>query len=450
MADATDPRELKGSAPEAVAETLATLIRRGFEEAEVYCKRGRSRRLEVDGSGHVTAFTSQEEGWAIRAGDAHGSWFLRGTGAPPREAPWPQTSGPRLRLPVVEAAAEPAPARPEGPLLAEGEARALLEAIARELQNELPGAKLSSAVLEEGLSESELGNSRGVRAAWSGRGAALRLEASAPDSPHRTAILERVERQALALHPGALARRLADRLHAAQAGAPPERDRGEMLLAPAVAARLLAGLLPALVGTRAAALAERWRDARGRIGSELLSIADDGGRPGALLQAPVDGEGVPTREIVLVEAGVYRQPLVSWQEARPPALLASGCSLRPSWRDLPRPGPTHLFVVPQPETGVAALLNGVARGFYLLDTTGWGRVDFDGDRFALPVCGFAVQSGRATAPVGGAWLCGSLGAFLRGIQGVARDLTFFPLSGLIGAPSLLVVGLEIRREPPHL
>ena len=107
---------------------------------------------------------------------------------------------------MVEAAVQPAPAQPEGPLLAEGEVRALLEAIARELQNELPGAKLSSALLEEGLSDSELGSSRGVRAAWSGRGAALRLEASAPDSPRRTAILERVERQATALHPGALGR----------------------------------------------------------------------------------------------------------------------------------------------------------------------------------------------------------------------------------------------------
>jgi hypothetical protein len=27
---------------------------------------------------------------------------------------------------------------------------------------------------------------------------------------------------------------------------------------------------------------------------------------------------------------------------------------------------------------------------------------------------------------------------------VARDLTFFPLDGMIGAPSLLVTGLELR------
>jgi hypothetical protein len=62
----------------------------------------------------------------------------------------------------------------------------------------------------------------------------------------------------------------------------------------------------------------------------------------------------------------------------------------------------------------------VSRGYYLLDATGGGVFDFEADRFSLPVCGFAVQGGRSSAPVGGAWLCGGIGALLRGVQGVAR------------------------------
>jgi hypothetical protein len=46
--------------------------------------------------------------------------------------------------------------------------------------------------------------------------------------------------------------------------------------------------------------------------------------------------------------------------------------------------------------------------------------------------------------VAGAWLCGGIGTFLRGIAGVARDLTFQPLDGMIGAPTVLVAGLELR------
>ena len=86
---------------------------------------------------------------------------------------------------------------------------------------------------------------------------------------------------------------------------------------------------------------------------------------------------------------------------------------------MPRPGPTHLYIRPHPQVAVSTLLGALARGYYLLDTTGAGRFDLEGDRFAIPVCGFAVTSGRASAPVARAWLCGAIGGFLRGVEAVA-------------------------------
>jgi hypothetical protein len=43
-----------------------------------------------------------------------------------------------------------------------------------------------------------------------------------------------------------------------------------------------------------------------------------------------------------------------------------------------------------------------------------------------------------------AWLCGGIGDLLQGIVGTGRDLTFLPLTGMIGAPTVLVTGLELR------
>ena len=74
------------------------------------------------------------------------------------------------------------------------------------------------------------------------------------------------------------------------------------------------------------------------------------------------------------------------------------------------------------------------------------RVDLEADRFAVPVCGFALLRGQATTTIGRAWLCGGIGTLLRGVRAVARDLTFLPLDAMLGAPSLLVAGLELRRE----
>lgn len=98
-------------------------------------------------------------------------------------------------------------------------------------------------------------------------------------------------------------------------GAPPERDGGEILLAPAVAVRLLAGLVPLFVGPRAGSLLSGLGDHRGRLGSERLTLIDNGRLSGGTLEAPVDGEGVPTREAVLVEQGYFRQPLLAWWQA---------------------------------------------------------------------------------------------------------------------------------------
>ena len=96
---------------------------------------------------------------------------------------------------------------------------------------------------------------------------------------------------------------------------------------------------------------------------------------------------------------------------------------------------------------MASLLAAVPRGYYLIDTEGSGRFDLERDRFRLPVCGFALRQGQAASPVAGAWLTGSISAWLHGIQGIARDLEFEPWSGMIGSPTTLVTGLELRRNP---
>ena len=147
-----------------------------------------------------------------------------------------------------------------------------------------------------------------------------------------------------------------------------------------------------------------------------------------------------------MEEGIFRQPLLAWWQGGGHA-RTSGCVARPGWRDLPRPAPTHLFVKPVPRVGAAALAASIGRGYRLVEALGPGRFDFEGDRLAIPVCGFAIRGGRTEEPLTETWLCGGIGAFLQGIRAVADDLVFQSLSGLIGSPSLVVGGLELRSAP---
>jgi len=323
----------------AIDETLRGLVRRGLQEAEVLRKQGRSRRLVLD-LGSSSASFSQERAWAVRAGSRRSSFFAAGSGELPDArpgaagSPWPEPAGRPFRLPEPEAAPPwSEPSDFAAPLLGESEGLRLLESLERELTAELPGSRLLHAALEDGASEGELANSRGQHVHFRRRLATLRLEAAGPGRPGVGAALYLAAREARRFHPKALARRLADRLSLVAGGAPPTHSGGgsgaagalgatgagdrdhPLLLAPPVAVALLAALLPLLVGPAAAARLAPLRDRRGRVGSEQLTIVDDGRLAGGALECPVDGEGVPCREAVLIEAGVFRQPLLAWWQA---------------------------------------------------------------------------------------------------------------------------------------
>ena len=432
---------------EGIFEILATLDRQGWEEVEVFHKKGRSRTLAYTAYGDSSSLR-QEEGWAMRAGDRRRSFFYAAAGAPRPDSAWPEADGYGLRLPSARPIPSwTAPSSLDVPLLGESEARGLFEGLARQLDNELPGARLLTGRLDDGSSESQLASSREIATRTRHRAASLLVEAVGPEGK-RVATLEIAERDATRLSPTALASRLADLLLVAEKGSAPPRDRGDFLLAPAVSAALLAALRGLWMGPEATERVTALRGRRGRIGSRAFTLIEDGRLPGGILEAPVDGEGQPTREVVLVEEGDFRQPLLAWWQAVSDPKRASGCGSRPGWRDLPQPDATHLYLEPDPAIRAASLLEDLTRGYYLIAPSGAPRIEDGFRRFAIPVSGFDMAGGRPQGMVAGAWLVGSVATFLRGIVAKARDLSFTPIgSSMVGSPTLLVKGLELRQRP---
>lgn len=414
--------------------------------AEVLVKLGRTRRSELGAQGLISVVAA-ERGWAVRVGGRTGSVFACGTGQLPQSTRWPAASGPALALPE----AQPIPPWDAGrdveaPLMIEGEARGLLEGIERELRRQMPQARLLRAVLDDGSSESSIVSSRGIDSGFRSRLAMLYLEVVSGSKEATRTRLEIPANEGRAFQPKALARRLADSLTVRAGELGPSRERGEMVLAPAVGANLLAALQPLWLGPEAAARAGRLTSRGNRLASAAFSLIDDPRLSGGGLAAPIDGEGVPTRRVVIVEQGRFVHPLRDWRDGAADGRTPAGCVRRPSWRDRPRLDFSHLHLEPDARVSAAELVGGVVRGFYLLDTLAPARVDFEADRFAVPVCGFSLLRGQATTAIGRAWLCGGVSTLLRGVRAVARDLTFVPLGAMIGAPSLLVGGLELRRE----
>lgn len=413
------------------SRALVERWRRQGGELEALEKRGRSRSFEIGAEGEIST-TAVESGWAVRAGDRDGSFFVAGSGVLPLGDDWPRPTRHPLELPDARPPGRFVP--PPGldaPLAGESEARALLEAVARELGRELGGARLLGARFEEGTSETSIRSSRGVAALTRARLATLRLEAAAGD--HRV-VAESSAPSAAEMRPAASARRLADRLLALRGSADPEGSR--RLLAGPLVARLVEALAPRLLGPEAERRLAPLLGADARLGADGLRIVDDGALAGGLLAAASDGEGVPCRAVELVAEGRFVRPLVAWWESARPE-DASGCARRAGYRDLPRRAPTHLYLEPDPAVPVAALLD--EADAYLLDAEGGVALDEAG-RFAVRVSGFALAGGRAAGGLGPRILSGTLSGLLGAVTGRARDIAFVAGDGLFGAPSLLVSG----------
>jgi predicted Zn-dependent protease len=431
-------------------DLLAELLARGFDAAEIYLKRGRSRRFELHDRGggerngrSEAAFSAEESGWSVRAGRGAASFFCAAAGSPVALERWPEPlADAPLALPLPQPIEEwSEPAEVAEALIGEDDGLRFLRRVADELEQRLPGAALHGAALEDGASEVRIANHHGLDVAYRGRFAALRLEARARmGAGVAAATLVYADRSTRRFPAAALADRLIDLLAVRGGGAVASTSSADVVLAPEVAARLLAPLASAFVDRSRDEVSALLGERAGRVGSADVTIVDDGRDPRGPLAAPVDGEGVPNGERVLVESGRVGTTILPWERA--PAAI--GCRARAGWRDLPRIAPSHLFLAPRADVAPSSLVEDLAEGFYLLDADDGGSYDLAAGRFALPVWGFRIVAGRPLHPVGGARLMGDLRSLLHAVCGVARDLRFVPLGAMIGAPSLRVRGLTLQ------
>ncbi|MGH2725055.1 MAG: TldD/PmbA family protein [Actinomycetota bacterium] len=175
-----------------------------------------------------------------------------------------------------------------------------------------------------------------------------------------------------------------------------------------------------------------------QVGSELLTIVDDGRLPEGPATAPFDDEGVPSGRTAIVERGVLRGFLHNTTTARRAGGSSTGNASRPSYRGVPGVAPTNLFVEPGPD-GPQAILASAGRAVYVQDVTGVhsGANPVSGE-FSVGATGLRVEGGALGPPLREMTIASTLPEVLRQVRGVGSDLRFFPGGGAIGTPTLLV------------
>ena len=409
---------------------------------ELYRKSSRSRERE-SGPGLARLAVREEEGWAARwwEGQPSSLRFAASSSAeglaaaiddastlPAREeAPpaWPVRRPARARKSGPDPAGRPPLDDP--PDLAPALAAALSSA-----SNSGPRTTVRGLALRAGRVEERVADAGGVDVSQSlealdGFACATARRGSAARSA-RTAFRWPVAASDPEALVAALARRLAD------AAALPLSERsspfrtGQWLLAPPVAAAVLAAIAPVFCGARAPA----WLQREGAA-APGVRIVDD-----ASPEAVWDGEGTASRRMLLVEAGEIVARLYDLRAAAAAGRKSTGHGVRPSFREPPRCGPRRIFFEGSEPATPERIAASVRRGLAARALTAPVRVDLAADRYEVEFTGVSIAGGREQGPVAGARASGRVSELLRRIESIGSDLEFFPMPFLAGSPTVLL------------
>ncbi len=169
-----------------------------------------------------------------------------------------------------------------------------------------------------------------------------------------------------------------------------------------------------------------------RIGSDLVTIVDDGTLPGRLGSSPFDGEGVATRRTPVFERGVLRTFLYDTYYGRKLGAQSTGNSTGGGI------GANNFYLEPGTQT-LEELIAATPRGVLVLDTIGFATEHATGT-YSRGARGFLIENGELSHPIDEFTVAGHFPAMLAAIDAVANDLRF---DGSVVSPSLRIAEMTI-------
>ena len=206
-----------------------------------------------------------------------------------------------------------------------------------------------------------------------------------------------------------------------------------VLMHPDVAGGWMQNLFGAFSGEqvfkKASYLTERMGET---VASPLVTLVDDPYRPRAVGGPPCDGEGVPSRRVVLLEKGTVRSFVYNLRWAAKAGAQSTGHAAR-GYQSVPGIGPRSLYVE-NGDTPLEDMIRGLDRAFYLTDTGAFGYDPATGG-WSYQASGLMIEKGEITTPVTDVSLASDTLTMLKGIRQVGNDLKF---DGGVNCPHLLL------------
>jgi PmbA protein len=177
-----------------------------------------------------------------------------------------------------------------------------------------------------------------------------------------------------------------------------------------------------------------------RIGSDLLTVIDDGTIRGALGSRPFDGEGLPMRKKTVVDCGELQSYLLDSYSARKLGMKSTANASR-SVGDAPGVAPANFYLNPGRDTP-EQIIGSVAAGLYVTEMIGFGVNMVTGD-FSRGAAGLWIENGQLAYPVEEITIAGNLQEMFQNISMVGNDLA---MRGRIAAPTIKIDRMTVAGD----
>ena len=266
------------------------------------------------------------------------------------------------------------------------------------------------------------------------------------DSDRQTGLGFGMGRSPAALDAEAVGREAAERSTSLLGATKPASRTCPVVLDPVVAASF-AGFIGGVLGADAVQ--------RGRspfagmlgeaIGSEALTLADDGANPAGLNSAPFDGEGTPSGRTALIDAGRLAAYLHDTYTARREGgdARSTANAGRSGYRSPPSVSTTNLIVTPG-RLSFAELLGEVGDGVYVTDVAGLhSGVNPVSGQFSVGATGRVIANGELAEAADEFTIASDLASMLKAVRAAGAEPRWVPFGGSVSTPALLIGEMAI-------
>jgi PmbA protein len=200
---------------------------------------------------------------------------------------------------------------------------------------------------------------------------------------------------------------------------------------------LLGGILSAEMVVRGSSVFEGRLEEK--VASKEFTLIDDPFLEGGCFNVPFDDEGVPSSRVELISGGLLKGYLHNCYSMRKTGLGRAGNAFRDSFKSVPAPGPSNLFVLPG-SASVDELVDSAGQGIYIQDVMGMHTADPISGDFSIGINGYGIRGGKMGSAVCEMTISGNILSLLDGIAAVGKGIRF---AGKAGSPAVLVEGLSV-------